>query len=417
MTLRAALLLVLALLPAAAAVPEQVHLGVLDGSGPVPRLAVNWLDGVPEQGATPIPGPSAGFVYERALDGLEPGAQSYALEGRTFDLRVPPETLPPDGIRIVALGDMGISEQARRATQAIQGLDPDLVLHAGDISYSQGNPAEWKEWFLMVEPVAAKVPWLPVLGNHETYTGPGQAATPWVVAGQASPLEVAFFHQRFALPGNELWYSFDWAGVHIVGLDTFSASGGVDEGALPEGEAAWLEQDLRAHADAPWTIVFLHQPPYSSGLHGDAPRVQEAFVPLFEQYGVDLVIGGHDHTYERSYPLRGGAPAQTNRSTYEAGDGVLYVVTGGGGRSLYELSDEQPSWSAARASIYHVVELTITPTELRGRVVPTADDVFEDAWSIRRGPTVSPLATPELEVTLLLGCITGVAMLPRARRT
>jgi hypothetical protein len=405
----------------------------------MPVFAVNWLDAQPEPApgldlppeaqasqASPVTGPSAGFVYEQRIAGLGQGAYEYGLGGRKFALTVPPAAIPEEGVRIVALGDMGISEASRRTAASIAALDPDLILHAGDLSYAQGDPQAWKTWFDMIEPVAASTPWIPALGNHETYTGPGATALPWAVAGQTSPAEVAFFKQRFPLPGNELWYSFDWAGIHVIALDTFSASGGVDDGALPAGEAEWLAQDLEAHKDASWILVFLHQPPYSSSdAHGDAPRVQQAFVPLFEQYGVDVVIGGHDHTYERSYPLQGGQPSQTDPANYTTGNGVLYVITGGGGQELYQLQSQQPSWSAARASIYHVVELNVTASRIEGRIVPTNGDTFADRFVLSKDPfaglkSVADVPPPAAVATplpaFLLIVAAGLAVVLRGRK-
>ena len=106
----------------------------------------------------------------------------------------------------------------------------------------------------------------------------------------------------------ELYYSFDWGNVHFVGLDT--------ELTGPE-QAAWLDADLAA-TDKPWKIVFGHKPPYSSGEHGSDGAFRNHFVPLIEKHGVQLVLNGHEHDYERTRPI----------------ENVTYVVTGGGGRHL-----------------------------------------------------------------------------------
>ncbi|HEV8361043.1 MAG TPA: purple acid phosphatase, partial [Candidatus Thermoplasmatota archaeon] len=329
----------------------------------------------------------------------------YTLGGRPFAFAAPPRALPPQGITIAALGDMGTTAQSRAALQAIQGLAPDLILHAGDISYAEGDPVAWKSWFDLVEPVAATRPWVVALGNHETYTAAVASA------GAASP-EIALFRQRFGLPGNELYYSFDWAGVHVVALDTFSGDAASVEAPIAADEVAWLEGDLAAHRDAPWTIAVLHEPAYSSNaFHGSSARVQQALVPVLEEGGVDLVIQAHDHAYERSLPLSGGAPAE---------DGVVYVTTGGGGESLYtQWQEPSPTWSAVHAAVYHVLEIHVTTDVLEGRVVPTAGDAFADAFRIVHATSTPepgpPRASPAPDAAVPLA-VAALALLVLRRR-
>jgi 3',5'-cyclic AMP phosphodiesterase CpdA len=158
-------------------------------------------------------------------------------------------------------------------------------------------------------------------------------------------------------------------------------------------EVAWLDADLAAHADAAWTVVFLHEPPFSSNSHGSSDAVQGAFVSAFETHGVDLVIAAHDHGYERSYPLREGAVQSTAVASYAADLAPVYIVTGGGGETLYEVWDKPtPAWSAAHESLYHVTEVRVTPDRLDVRVVPTEASEFSDAFSIVRAPTPTDAA-------------------------
>ena len=112
--------------------------------------------------------------------------------------------------------------------------------------------------------------------------------------------------RRTAEPdGIERWYSFDWGDVHFVALDS-ERTGPV--------QAAWLDADLTAN-QLPWTIVYWHKPPFSSGEHGSDGATRAQFVPILEKHKVPLVLNGHDHDYERTTPQ----------------NGVTYVVTGGGG--------------------------------------------------------------------------------------
>lgn len=147
----------------------------------------------------------------------------------------------------------------------------------------------------------------------------------------------------------ERWFSFDWGFVHFVGLDS--------EMMGPE-QVAWLEQDLQSTQND-WVVVFLRHPPFSSGSHGSNANVQELFVPLFEQYGVDLVLAGHDHHYERIIPI----------------EGVQYIVTGGGGRGVRVPSESELTEYAEGA--IHLVYVTVRRDEMRLHAVDGTGREFD----------------------------------------
>lgn len=407
---RLALLGLLLLAPLAAAAPEQVHLGLPDADASTSR-SILWLDLDPlapdaqsvtvdgrEVTATRVDGPSVGKAYEAVIDGLAPGATyAYSVGGRSFELTTAAAALDPARpLRVVALGDMGVSERAAATVAAIEDLAPDLVLHMGDISYAEGRQQEWIEWFRMVEPVAAKTPWVTALGNHETYTG----ASPWTLLAPPSPLEIGFYTQRFGLPGNEIWYSFDWAGVHFVALDTFSQE------SIAQEQVAWLEKNLAA-SNAKWKIAFLHEPAWSSNEHGSSERVQDAFGATLEKHGVQLVLAAHDHGYERTRPIRG----------------VTYVVSGGGGESLYsDWEEPAPEWSVARGAEYHVTLLEIHPDRIEGRVVPTVGGKLSDSFTIGSAPIGgAPAAiitneTSGVGATTILALFAAIALVSAHRK-
>lgn len=431
MSLRVAALLAALLAPAALAAPEQVHLGLPSADAATAR-SVLWVETDPlaptevvlhgpeerRVAGQRVPGPSVGIVYEAQLGGLAPGAAyTYDLGGRTFGFAMPPAELPGEGVRFVALGDMGVTSNSTSIAALVQRLDPAFVLHAGDISYAEGDPLAWKAWFDIVEPVAATRPWVTALGNHEVACGPGPLYPASAVFRPCS-LERDLYVQRFGLPGNEVWYSFDWAGVHVVVVDTYSED---FTGPPSPAQLAWLEEDLRANQDATWTLALLHEPPYSSH-EGSAPdgtlsslRVQEAFVPLWERYGVDVVLGGHVHVYERSHPLRAGTPMTTEARDYREGEGTVYVVTGGAGESLTPFFVEPaPAWLAARAGVWHVVEVTATPSALALRLVPLPGQAgaLEDGFRIvKESDATRPAPGP-----LVAGAALALLLAARARK-
>lgn len=417
----AAVLVLIALAPSAAAAAEQVHLGLRDADA-LAGYTVSWVapdadgpTGLTFHGANGdveiegrlVTGPTIGFVYEARLPALSPGANaSYSLGERAFPLRVPQDDA---SLRVVAIGDMGVTREAGDAVDTIGALSPDLVVHVGDVSYAGGDPTTWKAWFDLVEPVAASAPWIPALGNHE---GDVQGLSR-DEASIIDPVEQAFFTQRFPLPRDTFWYSYDLVGVHFIALDTFS------QPLMPAEEAAWLEADLAAAKDADWIVVYLHEPPYSSNTaHGSSPRAHDAFVATLDAAGVDLVITGHDHHYERTHALRADKIVTEGNETTK-GTGTVYLVTGGGGASLYTEFIDAPAWSAYREAAHHVVVLDITRERLIGQAIATDDGRVIDAFTIAREPQPQPEPQAQSVPTPIALAIASIAIafaLRRARR-
>ncbi|PTL80103.1 metallophosphoesterase [Vitiosangium sp. GDMCC 1.1324] len=113
---------------------------------------------------------------------------------------------------------------------------------------------------------------------------------------------------------------------------------------------------------APWKVAFFHHPPWSSGEHGSQLAVRREFGPLFERYGVDLVLTGHDHNYERSKPMRGSEVASAPTQ------GVSYLVVGSGGAALRAFPESQPTWAAYRNNTaYGYLDVVVENGALRAR--------------------------------------------------
>jgi hypothetical protein len=129
-------------------------------------------------------------------------------------------------------------------------------------------------------------------------------------------------------------------------------------------QAQWLDGDLAGNR-LPWTIVYLHRPPYSSGEHGSAGDVQRLFVPLFVRHHVPLVLAGHDHNYERSKTM----------------NGVTYVVSGGGGRGTRRLG--RSSFTAFAEPVCHFLYVVVEGGELTLHAIDGVGQEF-DSLLIRR---------------------------------
>lgn len=222
-------------------------------------------------------------------------------------------------LRLAVLGDVGTGGPEEWATaglaaEAASERQFDGLVLLGDNVYPNGDPSRLDA--TVFDPFAPILDQgttlLPVLGNHDVQDGHA--------AGQVA---------AFGLPGR--WYAVDLGAVLFIGLDSNLVGDG--------SQAAWLEATLR-EAGHEWIIVAMHHPPYSAGIHGSDRSVRREWVPLFEQYGVDLVLAGHDHDYQRS----------------EIINGVTYVVSGGGaGTRLTGAAD----FTAYSASVLHYVDVKV----------------------------------------------------------
>jgi len=266
-------------------------------------------------------------------------------------------TAPPVGTRsptrIWALGDPGTqnSDQAasRDSYTAFNGSHPtDVWLLLGDIAYSSGTEAEVQGAVFDFYPtyLPRTVVW-PTIGNHEAQTS------------QAGPYLTAFTlpqnGEAGGVPsGTERYYSFDYANIHFICLDSATS-----DRTSNSPMCVWLEQDL-ANATQDWLIAYWHHPPYTHGSHnsdseGNLIEVRQNIVPILENYGVDMVLNGHSHGYERTCMLDGhyglsstlttsmkkdsGDGRATGDGVYEksAGinphEGVVYTVAGSSGHA------------------------------------------------------------------------------------
>lgn len=301
--------------------------------------------------------PDAPTVHQLTLEGLEPDTRYWYIVRDVTGYVVGEgslSTAPPSGTRAITfavLGDSGAIERGRQGAVVQRILahgEVDLVLHTGDLVYPQGERQHYRAaFFVPFAPLIANVPFYACIGNHDAATE------------AAAPLLEVFHLPTNDLDGSERFYSFEYGSVHFVCLDTSTSD------LSPDGaQARWLDSDL-ASATAPWKIVFFHKSPFSEALHGDNRDVQNAFVPVFETYGVDMVFTGHDHNYQRFKPI----------------GGIHYVVTGGGGKDLrgVHLTDDLLAAEVA----YHFVYVTVDATSLQLQAVDVSG-VIIDALELTR---------------------------------
>ena len=178
----------------------------------------------------------------------------------------------------------------------------NLWLHVGDVSQSQGTDGQYQiEHFDMYPGMLRQTVFWPTLGNHDE-------------ANANSSTQSAPYYENFTLPtggeaggfasGTEAYYSFDYANVHFVVLNSCDLPRTLGSPML-----TWLQTDL-ANTVQDWIIAYWHHPPYSKGSHDSDAEVElyemrQYAVPILEDNGVDLVLTGHSHSYERSYLIDG----------------------------------------------------------------------------------------------------------------
>lgn len=262
---------------------------------------------------------SVGGVIDRltpeAVDttSLKPaGFPSPTAEDYTFRTSPVPGTATDTRIWVVGDCGRGSAAQAggRNAYYTWMGTRvPDFVLMLGDNAYNSGTDAEYQTgYFLMYPSIFRKMTQWSTVGNHDANNGDTSPTANWP------------YYDMFTFPtagecggvpsGTEHYYSFDYGNVHVICLDSQSASRNTIEVNGSDGPmAAWLRLDL-ASTTQPWIIAIYHHPEYSKGSHNSDSESQMVqmrtnFGPILDAGGVDLVLTGHSHAYERSMLIDG----------------------------------------------------------------------------------------------------------------
>lgn len=283
--------------------------------------AAGTLNQTVDEAVAPAAAPASGFDHVVTLTGLSPdttyfysiGSGSDTLaSGADYTFHTSPVPGTATDTRIWVVGDCGRGNQfqwdVRDAYYSWTGArTPDLCLMLGDNAYESGTDAEYTTGFFDIYPTMfRKMPLWSTLGNHDANNG------------STSPTANFPYFDIFTFPtngevggvasGTERYYSFDYGNIHIINLDSQTSNRNTIEGTGSDGPmATWLRVDL-ASTTKPWIIVMFHHPPYSKGSHdsdteGQLVQMRTNFAPIFDAGGVDLVLLGHSHSYERSVLL------------------------------------------------------------------------------------------------------------------
>jgi hypothetical protein len=379
------------------------------------------------------------------LTGLLPATRYYYEVGSTLQVEAGNDadhffvTSPEPGTEVDftawIVGDSGTGGSNQASVRdamlaATAGNPPDLFLHVGDIAYSDGTEQQYTEHhFEPYRDILRHTVFWPARGNHDGREGYLNAFV-LPAGGEAGGVP----------SGTEEYYSFDHANTHFVVLDS---QGSDREPGSPMLE--WLANDLAENTQR-WLIAYFHHPPYSKGKHdsddpGDSGGrlidMRENAMPILEAAGVDLVLAGHSHTYERSYLIDqvygfGEAPAfrtpdfdtllhggnildagdgdPDGDGAYEKSpglnphDGTVYVVAGHGGKSV-EADGEHP------VMIFTEIEFGSALLRIDGDVLTLdnlrADGVVSDRFAIVKGEA-PPACTDDAECDDGIACTDDV---------
>lgn len=253
-----------------------------------------------------------------------------------------------DGTTVMANDNLG-SFAAGDTTLGIEQIRPLFHLFNGDLSYANlatDRVRTWWDFWANNSRSARHRPWMPSAGNHENELGNG-------------PIGYAAYQTFFELPAatgqtsvtRGLWYAFTAGSVRVISIANDDvcyqdAGDSYVRGYSRGAQKRWLESALRdASRDhgVDWIVICMHQVAISTAdqFNGADLGVREEWLPLFDRYGVDLVVCGHEHHYERSHPIRGQQdnrtrtpiPRATDTKVVDTTKGTVHMVIGGGGTS------------------------------------------------------------------------------------
>lgn len=256
---------------------------------------------------------------------------------------------------VLAAGDIAHCwKSGDEATAALLDTLPGTVLTVGDNAYPNGAAADFANCYA------------PSWGRHKDRTRPTVGNHEYVTPGAAG-----YFGYFGAAAGDpkQGWYSFDLGDWHLVALNSnCSKSGGCDP---DDPQATWLRADLAANP-AVCTLAYFHHPRWSSGEYGDNDDM-DTFWQIFDDAGVDVVLNGHEHVYERMRPL----DADGNPDA----DGIRQFIIGTGGSSHGRFYTLNPASEVRDNSTFGVLELTLGAEDYMWRFVPVAGGTFSDSGS------------------------------------
>ena len=271
----------------------------------------------------------------------------------------------------VAAGDYGCSKNAKNTINSMEDKKPELVLPLGDLSADSTAGC----WLDLVSPFDDRLEI--TFGYSEVKDGKSK---------------LNLYKDAFGL--DNLYYSFDYRHVHFIVMSTLSDFN------VTSDQYKFIEKDLQqasADENVDWMVVTNYGPFYTSpSTHPPKNELRNIYHPLFDKYGVDLVLNGHNHNYQRTYPVtfnpnKASQPIVTNQfaTGYQGNkDGVVYAIVGTGGESFHPLLGRQTYVATQFEGKFGFMDVEITyanpQTKLTGTFYDNLNGNVMDNFTIEK---------------------------------
>ena len=288
---------------------------------------------------------TSSFFYNVLIKDLTPGVTYYyQLPGacNVYSFKIPEVKYP---MTIGVFGDLGVTQASQLTVNALVAMNADVIINTGDLSYADGWHPVWDTFGELMQPLAAHVPVLTTGGNHEYVSG----MEGWLPYFTRWPQP-----QKYSQSTNPCYFRIEVGKATIISLCSFAA---YEVGSI---QYNWAVQEF-AKVDrhrTPWLIMTTHMPWYTTSIYSlyQNELMRQAMEPIIYKAGVDVVVYGHTHVYERTYPMYNFQPDPC---------GAIHITLGDGGN--YEgnsspFTNDFPSWDAFREGSFGAAKLELLST-------------------------------------------------------
>jgi len=289
-----------------------------------------------------------------------------------------------------AAGDWGCTSNTDATLSNVKGKSPERVFGLGDYSYASTGTC----FFNKIDPTGLTSITKIAIGNHEDDDSEGFSG----------------YMSHFGL--SQTYYSFNYDVVHVLVMDT-------DRNSYASGSAqrTFVQNDLQSASTDPnikWIIVYLHKPMYTSpntcsssscsNTGSENRNIRNGFHAMFDQYGVDLVLEGHIHDYQRSYKIKydSGSPdsptiTDNNANTYTEGNGEIFAIVGTGGVNFHALSGKASFTASQQDKSFGQLDVKVTNSgnTLEGKYYKNGDSSPFDSFTINKAANTAPVASDQ----------------------
>jgi hypothetical protein len=307
------------------------------------------------------------------------------ISGITFNKGPFSQAFAASGIKIAAVGNWGCTSNSQATVNNINSKNPELVLGLGDYSYESTPDC----WFNEIKAFDSKMKIS--IGNHDVMT---------------KKLLNSYLN-HFSL--SKQYYSFDFQNVHVLTMATEL------EWEVGSKQYKFVKNDLEQVSKDPnikWIIVTMHKPIYTSPNGCSASScegsktLRDTYHPLFDNYGVDLVLEAHMHSYQRSYPIKYNVDnppkpiiTSSDKNNYNNPSGEIFAIIATGGINFHSLAGKAPFTATQQDSKFGILEMQFSNNKLDAKFISNAGsamDHFTVTKTTKKPTTLTPTSTPTI---------------------